>query len=194
MPSTSTPSWEIIAILLATDGATLLSLIALLPWVSQTSLSTLGLRWLTRDDFLTGLVGAVLMLPSALFVGQVQIWLHLFPEKNVGAITLFTGHASPLMTCVLFLIAVLFAPIVEECVFRGFVFNALKRHLPVGVAAIFSALAFSAAHAEISEFLPLAIVGLFLAAVYTRTKSLTASMLTHGLFNLANLAMLLIHH
>ena len=75
------------------------------------------------------------------------------------------------------------APIVEELVFRGFLFNALLRYSPVAIAAVLSALVFGIAHGSWSAFAPLAGAGLVLAVVYYRTGALSASMIAHAGFN-----------
>jgi membrane protease YdiL (CAAX protease family) len=88
--------------------------------------------------------------------------------------------------------AVFFAPFVEELIFRGFIFNALLRYVPVGIAAAVSGIIFGLAHFDRAAFFPLACGGVVLAIVYYRTGSLVSSMLTHGTFNAANVVLVLI--
>jgi len=78
----------------------------------------------------------------------------------------------------------------EEFVYRGFLFNALLRYAPVWIAALVSGLLFGISHGSLSAFLPLAASGVVLAYVYQRSGSLTASMISHALFNLINVALI----
>jgi len=78
----------------------------------------------------------------------------------------------------------------EEFIFRGFLFNALLRYMPLWSAAVVSGLIFGISHGSPTAFLPLAASGVVLAYVYARSGSLTASMLTHALFNLVNVGLI----
>jgi len=51
-------------------------------------------------------------------------------------------------------------------------------------------LLFGISHGSLSAFLPLAASGVVLAYVYQRSGSLTASMISHALFNLINVALI----
>lgn len=99
------------------------------------------------------------------------------------------------------------APIVEEIVFRGFVFNAVRAALSNGaffqsfllgsqrmvdwLAVCGSALVFAAAHLEPSAFLHLFVLGVILAELYRRSGTLICPMLLHTLNNLSAVALLL---
>lgn len=81
----------------------------------------------------------------------------------------------------LFLLAVLPA-ICEELVFRGIVFNGLRKF--GNVAAVFiSALLFALAHGSAMQFFYQFALGLVLAAVVLKTGSVVASMVTHFVNN-----------
>jgi membrane protease YdiL (CAAX protease family) len=49
---------------------------------------------------------------------------------------------------------------------------------------------FGLSHGSSSAWIPLAASGVVLAYVYQRSRSLTAAMISHALFNLANVALL----
>jgi membrane protease YdiL (CAAX protease family) len=75
------------------------------------------------------------------------------------------------------------APFGEETFFRGLLFTGLAQRTPLWFAACISAALFSGAHFEKLQVLPIFIVGLGLAWVYYKTKSLWASMAAHATFN-----------
>lgn len=85
------------------------------------------------------------------------------------------------------LLAVIAAPLIEEAFFRGFLFGGMRRAgggrwaLPAALLA--SAALFAAAHVVVARMIPLAIHAVVLAALYMRTRNLTAPTLAHGLWN-----------
>ena len=80
-------------------------------------------------------------------------------------------------------LAVIAAPFFEEFIFRGLVFQGLKRSFPAAGAIIMSAVIFAVVHPPIS-FVPVFIVGLATAYLFHKTNALTASISTHAVYNL----------
>jgi uncharacterized protein len=90
--------------------------------------------------------------------------------------------------------AVVMAPIAEEILFRGVLFQALRRRLGMWVAAVISSLVFTAVHVEIVTSQPLALVGLFALGVFLawsfhRSGSLVVPILGHAVFNGVSLSL-----
>ncbi len=167
----------------------LVVLLIAMPWLSRRSLGELGLRGFGRTTVIAGVLGALAMYVVTIGIANVQFLItHQKPEET--AISLFNStHDTALIVTFTFLAAVV-APFMEEFVFRGFLFNALLRYMPVWSAAVISGIIFGASHGSPSAFLPLAASGVVLAYVYERSGSLTAAMLTHALFNLINVALI----
>jgi membrane protease YdiL (CAAX protease family) len=90
----------------------------------------------------------------------------------------------------LLLVAVL-APLVEETVFRGVLYQWLRKSLPVWAAAAISAAIFAVTHAIPTIFPWLFVTGLALALVFEYSGTLYCSMLLHGIINGVNVAMLI---
>lgn len=84
---------------------------------------------------------------------------------------------------VFFITASIAAPIFEETIFRGFLLPSLTRYVPVWAAIALSGLLFSIAHLSLAEVLPLFALGVVLGVVYTRSRSLLAPIVLHGLWN-----------
>jgi membrane protease YdiL (CAAX protease family) len=164
-------------------------LLAGVPWASRMSLRDLGLRGFDRNTVIPGVIGAVAMYAVTIGVANVQYtFTHQKPEE--AAITLFTStHDTSLIIAFTFL-ATIAAPFMEEFVYRGFLFNALLRYSPVWLAALVSGVLFGISHGSLSAFVPLAASGIVLAYVYYRSGSLTASMISHALFNLINVGLI----
>lgn len=78
---------------------------------------------------------------------------------------------------------VLMAPVLEEIVFRGFVYTRLKRGMPILVAAILSSLLFGAMHGTTIWFAYTFVFGMLLTWCFEKYKSLMANILLHMAFN-----------
>lgn len=83
---------------------------------------------------------------------------------------------------------VIAAPLVEEIVFRGFVYSRLKKGMPMWVAIILTSIAFGCAHGTIIWGTYTFIFSLVLIFVLERTKSLWSSILLHCAFNIVGAA------
>lgn len=99
---------------------------------------------------------------------------------------------SSLTTALTVFEAALIAPVVEEMFFRGLVQPALARWWrSTWVSIVFCGLAFGAIHSTNVETVPaLALFGIVLGFVYAKTRSLTAAILLHMLFNVKTLVWL----
>ena len=79
--------------------------------------------------------------------------------------------------------AAIAAPFYEEIMFRGFLLPSLTRYFTAWGAIGISSLIFAVAHLNLSEVLPLTVLGIVLGIVYTRSRNLLSSMLLHSLWN-----------
>jgi membrane protease YdiL (CAAX protease family) len=79
--------------------------------------------------------------------------------------------------------AVAIAPIVEEFVFRFFIYGVLKRYVGCLFGVILSSLLFAAAHAHFPSFVPLFVLGCCFAIAYEWSGSILVSITMHSLFN-----------
>jgi len=130
------------------------------------------------------------------------IWTHLLTAlEAAGAIdafepqaliTLFQDGGDPIAISLLVALAILLAPIVEEIVFRGCVYRFLKSQTTLLPAQILSGCVFSFMHWNLMSFVPLVIVGVFLARVYEKSGNLIVAIWFHAFFNAFSLLMLFI--
>lgn len=116
------------------------------------------------------------------------------PEQQDVAVELQAGAQEGNGWSTLFIVvaAVVQAPICEECAFRGFLYNILKKHAGRVSATLASALLFSAVHASLPQLLPLFIFGVVQCLAYEKAKSLWLPMCIHAAFN--GVAVLLLLH
>jgi uncharacterized protein len=171
-----------LALTLVAEGILAAIVIALLPWVSRFSLRELGYRLPSGRDLLVAFLGSLVMALIA-NGGASLIQAVFHSSQDQQSVAMLRQLHDPRLVAAFVLFACVFAPFMEETIFRVFLFNATRRYWGFWAGAIFSGLCFGAAHGDPVAALPLALGGIVLAFVYYRTNNAFASMVTHGLFN-----------
>jgi membrane protease YdiL (CAAX protease family) len=113
---------------------------------------------------------------------SIILALHLNLQTN-DQVILQNAKYAPLTTYATLVASVLVAPFCEEVFFRGFVFMGLLRGMPLVLAVVLSSLIFAVAHADPGSFVVLFIIGLALAYLRWRTRSLWPGIILHILNN-----------
>ncbi len=134
---------------------------------------------------------AVLFLMSFLMIILNHFLPGGLPPQNVESLLHF-GPPPVAFATAMFLMAFL-APIAEEMLFRGYLYESLKRHYNVRMAMLTTSIAFALVHADVYRFVPLVIGGYVLNLVAEREKSILASIITHATWNACMLAMAFIN-
>jgi len=135
---------------------------------------------------LAGGVGYLLVTLAELGLAAVGL-----PQEEQAWITLIVEGGGP--TLVAFIVfAILIGPLGEELYFRRYLFEALDRSSGRAWAYGLSALIFGLIHMNPTAMISYLLTGLLLAAVYDRTRSLTAAVVAHGCFNALTLAQLVL--
>jgi membrane protease YdiL (CAAX protease family) len=188
-------SWPLLLAQVFAYASTLGVIMPLLPQLAGRTWPKLGLRAPGRRDVAFAIVGAGAMLAATVAAGAAeQALFHLKPDE-VQVQLLRSARGAMVGMFVFF--ACIAAPFVEELTFRGFVFNALRRYLPLWAAVLGSSVLFALAHwqpGNAGALIPLTAAGAVLAVVYYRTGSLVASMLTHALFNSVTVVAVIVFH
>lgn len=81
-------------------------------------------------------------------------------------------------------------PVAEEALFRGILFPALRDAGWPRAAYLVASVGFGLIHANRAAFLPLSLLGGFLAWLYVRTGNLLAPVAAHVVFNLTPFVLL----
>ncbi len=100
-----------------------------------------------------------------------------------GIVEFFSASRTLQERILIIVFAVAIAPIVEEFVFRFFIYGVLKRYAGCLLGVILSSLLFAAAHAHFPSFVPLFVLGSCFAIAYEWSGSILVSMTMHSLFN-----------
>ncbi len=175
-------------------------LVAMIPLLVRGPLSQVGVRRPSATDIRSGLLGALVMWLAVNGVGAAVASL-LHRHDTESAVAILRDLKTPSQLTVFFLVACVFAPIIEELTFRVFIFNALTKRLSVIGAAIVSGLIFGAVHAIgsppaqlVTIGVPLACGGVVLAYVYATTRCFWSNVTTHASFNAINVVALVFFH
>lgn len=164
-------------------------------WVWGVSPRGRGMGWAwakAHKQILAGLAAAGAAAPVLLVLEQLLERLlgpaeHPFSPVLVAA----AGWRSVLVVVVAVCVVV---PVLEETLFRGILYRALRRNWGAAPSAGVSALVFAVGHMSWTGLLPYLLLGLLLAWLYERSGSLLAPGVAHGAFNAFNLAILLALH
>ncbi len=169
--------------------AVLLTVISVL-YLQKHKHSFLGLLGIGQDrESLLRLAASTLALSGASMAGSTFIqWIF----ERIGKPAHWTEwynedlvFGAPSLVGVLLVAKCVFSPLVEEIVFRGFLFGICKRIGGAHLAIVFSALVFGFAHsAGLPTFLTLTWCGLVWAFGYEKTGSIVPAILSHSLNNI----------
>jgi membrane protease YdiL (CAAX protease family) len=110
------------------------------------------------------------------------------PQETVE---MFQKAAHPAIKVIMVLAAVVSAPLVEELIFRGFLYPLFKRYTDAWIAAPLNALLFALIHMHVGSFIPLCLFAIALIAAYEFTGSLLVPIFMHASFNALSTGLLL---
>ncbi len=120
--------------------------------------------------------------------------LHL-PLQTNAQVIIERAKFAPVTTYVSLVVAVCVAPFCEEIFFRSFTFMGLLGDMPAGIAIVLSSLIFAVAHGDPGSFIVLFCIGLALAFLRWRTRSIWPGIILHLLNNaLGALSIILAMH
>lgn len=91
--------------------------------------------------------------------------------------------------------AVAIAPVVEEVVFRGLLFQSLRRRTGLAAALVISGIVFAVVHLELDQAVfgvALLLLAVWFAGAFHRTGTLVVAVVGHATFNAINLALALV--
>ncbi len=108
--------------------------------------------------------------------------MEIFPAYEEVANTIY---ASSFL--VQFMVTVVFAPLVEEVLFRGLIYKRIRYYANIPTGIILSSLLFGLYHGNMVQAIYATVIGLCLAYVYEKQKSLVWPILLHACINLVSI-------
>lgn len=159
-------------------------------------LEALGLKQLTRKNlFYVPVAGYILVILIHFLISKSGLleWIEYVTDAPAEqSIVSVLRHSSdiPLSTVICFSAAIA-APLVEELIFRGYLYPIMKKYTGVWFALITTSLLFGIIHVSLVPFIPLAIFGAVLVLLYEYTGSIWTPIIAHFIFNTATLVNIL---
>ena len=115
---------------------------------------------------------------------------NILPEYKQQEIVL-NFKSNLLKDKALLLHVLIIAPVVEEIIFRGYIYRILKTKIPIIFAIIISSTLFSLIHYNVLSFILLFVLSIFLTYIYERNGSIMCPIIIHSLFNLMMSALII---
>ena len=131
----------------------------------------LGLLFIFSANFLLDAGGVIKWLMEMTDCPEYQDIVIMFRDGNL------------MVRSIIFFAAVIMAPICEEIVYRGFLYNILKQYGGRIIATILSAAFFSAIHGSLAQILPLIGFGIIQCILYEKTRCMTYPIILHAVYN-----------
>jgi len=127
-------------------------------------------------------LGCGLLIGSYILIMIHNVALMLLGVETQGEeiMQIFDRLDSPIWFVI---VGTIFAPIVEEIFFRGFIFQGLRHKYGWIKGGLLSALVFALGHLDPVAFIPTFILGLLLAYLYHRSNSVWPGVILHFLVN-----------
>lgn len=107
------------------------------------------------------------------------------PENDVYSKLL--GNATAITFCLNLILAGILAPILEETMFRGIIFGSLQTYMGKWTAAAVTAAIFSGLHLQSYGFFPRFVLGMVLAYLVMKHKSIKPAVALHAVNNIVAL-------
>jgi membrane protease YdiL (CAAX protease family) len=156
------------------------------------SLAPLGFRpagWRAADVFAGIGAGLGAVVAGTIVIVITIAIVHAITGNEPSSSTALDDATGPWLILNA-LMAVLLAPVCEEVYFRGFLFQGLRGRMRFLWAALLSGSFFAFVHVEPIRFFGLAVMGLILASVFERRRTLVSSMAAHATVNVVAVVLL----
>jgi membrane protease YdiL (CAAX protease family) len=147
----------------------------------------LGLK---RINWKTVLVLAAIIL---IYLGLTALVTGIFNVKDTDTKALENIYKTAVWPVLLWILVVILAPIAEETLFRGFLFEGFRRsRLGLVGTILVTSLVWTALHAgySVSSLGAIFVIGLVMGVVRYKTGSLWSTMLMHALYNAVGMTMI----
>jgi membrane protease YdiL (CAAX protease family) len=166
------------ALIVFLELAYLLPVILILAW-RRVPWKALGLG---KFDASTLGIGCGLLVGAYLIIIVHNILLYVLKIDTQGEeiVKVFTELNSPVW---FFIVGAVFAPLVEETFFRGFLFQGFRARYGWQAGILLSSAVFAIAHLDLVALIPTFILGSVLAYVYHRSNSIWPGVILHFLVN-----------
>lgn len=116
----------------------------------------------------------------------IVLILNLLPEELLSEYAQSSNALIGNNLIIGFFAIVIFAPIIEEIIFRALMYTNLKKAMPTALAILISAIIFGLCHGQFIWIIYATVIGIIFNIVFIRYKSVVANVLLHSVFNLTS--------
>jgi membrane protease YdiL (CAAX protease family) len=138
----------------------------------------------------TGIILLLAAYPLLALANTITQRLFGSGSSRQNIVELFSGSHTIGQRIMIIVFAVAIAPVVEEFLFRFFLYGVIKRYLGRFLGITVNALLFAGAHAHFPSFVPLFVLGTCFTIAYEWSGSILVAMTMHSLFNSVTLIVL----
>lgn len=134
----------------------------------------------------TLLTGGILLFASYPLIFLADLATRRFlggDTSRQGIVELFSESQTLQQRVIIIILAVAIAPLVEEFVFRFFLYGVVRRYLGRSVGLAANSLLFAAVHAHVPSAAPLFVLGACFTIAFEWSGSILVPMAMHALFN-----------
>ena len=183
---------SLVLVFAVTAPLLILLTLPLLRWLDRRDLASIGARW--PDGGRSRALRQAVQMPLSVlaFLGLWMLLVEILPvsDVHVAGVTPAAGTAPGGFRLFLLLLGFLCQGGVEEWIFRGYMYRALKERWRWWAAALVTAAVFALMHSANPDFSVGALIntflaGLLLAILVERSGSLWSATLVHGVWNFA---------
>ncbi len=155
-----------------------------------------GLRWPSWKTIfwiMPAFVYAMMVVGALIVACGWQTWVQdSLGARPQEAVTLVRETSDVGLLVAMAVTAIIFAPITEELIFRGYLYPVVKRFTDRWFASIFSGVLFGVIHFNVMALPMLALMGIILAVIYEKSGSLWVPIGCHAAFNATSVGLMLI--
>jgi len=138
----------------------------------------------------TGIILLFLAYPLIFVSEAIAQWLFRSGSSKQNIVELFSASPTIEQRIMIIVFAVAIAPVIEEFLFRVFLYGVIKRYFGRFLGITVNALLFAAAHTHFPSFAPLFVLGSCFTIAYEWSGSILVAMTMHSLFNSLTLTVL----
>lgn len=133
----------------------------------------------------TSFKNIILCILIGLFIQPIGTFLNMFGDffTDTNNVTEMIYQFSNTNAFLLIFCTAILPAIFEELAFRGVLLNENTKFLGIKKAAIFSSLCFGIMHMNIRQFIYTFLLGIFIAYIYDKTKSILSTITVHFVIN-----------
>jgi len=141
-----------------------------------------------KKVLLNSIIGVLILVPILALTSLLSVFME---EMGGGEPPTLVGGVDGTADIIYMGIAiVIIAPFIEELLFRGYLFDQIRKKASPMVAILSTALLFALVHFSIATMIPIFIMGVIMGVLRERTGSIIPSLLFHSLNNLFALVIL----